>query len=74
MRHHLHDRGIGAQVYYPQPIHQQPVYLKMGYEDYLPISEQLSREVLSLPVHPSLGEDDLERIVCAVNEFFGDSE
>ena len=71
---HLRQRGIGAQVYYPMPIHHQPVYRKLGYEASLPMAEQLSKEVLSLPVHPSLTQDELERIVESVNGFFGVSE
>ncbi len=55
---YLRDRGIGCEVYYPTPIHQQPLYRDLGYRDHLPFTEQAAREVLSLPVHPSL--DDLE--------------
>lgn len=71
---HLRDQGIGAQVYYPTPIHQQPVYRKLGYEDDLPVAQRLASEVLSLPVYPSLTAEELERIVQSVNGFFGVSE
>jgi len=71
---HLRERGIGTRIYYPTPIHQQPVYRKLGYEDDLPIAQRLAAEVLSLPVHPSLTADELERIVESVNRFFGVSE
>jgi dTDP-4-amino-4,6-dideoxygalactose transaminase len=65
---HLERAGIQTAVYYPIPIHQQPLYQDMGYRESLPVAERLSREVLSLPVHPALTPDDLERIVAAVNE------
>ncbi|MEK6967642.1 MAG: DegT/DnrJ/EryC1/StrS family aminotransferase [Nanoarchaeota archaeon] len=58
----LTKNGIGCGIYYPKPIHKQDLYIKLGYRDSLPISEKLSQEVLSLPVHPRLTEEDIERI------------
>jgi dTDP-4-amino-4,6-dideoxygalactose transaminase len=66
---HLQENGVGHGVYYPVPIHKQTVYCDMGYDDYLPVTEQTALEVLSLPVHPSLTDADLETIVSAVNSF-----
>jgi perosamine synthetase len=63
----LNERGIGARVYYPLPVHQQPLYLKLGFEESLPEAEQASREVLSLPVHPSLSAEELDKIVSEVS-------
>lgn len=63
----LHEAGIQAQIYYPVPVHCQPPYRKLGYADSLPFAERLSREVLSLPVHPAVTEQDLGRIVSTVN-------
>jgi dTDP-4-amino-4,6-dideoxygalactose transaminase len=51
-------------VYYPVPNHRLPSFNRT--ED-LPNTETAAKEVLSLPVHPSLSQDDLERIVAAVN-------
>jgi dTDP-4-amino-4,6-dideoxygalactose transaminase len=69
LRKALTERGIGTGVYYPIPVHRQPVYMTRGYGDLsLPVSERLAGEVLSLPVHPALSEDDLARIVRTVNE------
>ena len=62
----MREKGVGVGVHYPTPIHQQPYYQKLGYSDSLPQSEAASREVLSLPVHPSLSQDDLDQIVEAV--------
>jgi len=58
--------GIGTGIHYPLPIHKQPLYRDLGYDDRLPKSEQASREVLSLPVHPGLTQRELDRIVAAV--------
>lgn len=56
--------AIGSGVYYPIPNHRLPSF---GLTLDLPETELAAREVLSLPVHPSLSEGDLERIVSAVN-------
>ena len=66
---YLHDHGVGAVVYYPMPIHRQPVYRRLGYRDDLPVAERLSTEVLSLPVHPSLTEGELDTIATATRGF-----
>lgn len=67
---HLQEKGIGCGVYYPVPIHQQTFYMKdLGYHQTLPEAERAAQEVLSLPVHPALSDDDLETIVNAVNEY-----
>jgi perosamine synthetase len=63
----LRDAGVGVGVYYPVPIHQQPVYRDLGYVDCLPNAEKACREVLSLPVHPALTQADLEYIVDIVS-------
>jgi dTDP-4-amino-4,6-dideoxygalactose transaminase len=63
----LAECGVGSGVHYPIPLHQQPLYRQLGYVDSLPVAEQASREVLSLPVHPALDRDDLDRIVAAVS-------
>jgi dTDP-4-amino-4,6-dideoxygalactose transaminase len=58
------EHGIGTGVYYPTPVHALPSF---GLEMDLPATEQASREVVSLPVHPSLDGSELDRIVTAVN-------
>ena len=63
----LRDKGIGVGVHYPIPIHKQPLYQELGYDDSLPNSEIASQEVLSLPVHPSLSRANLDSIVEAVS-------
>jgi perosamine synthetase len=60
----LTARGIGNGVYYPTPIHRLPSF---GLDLDLPVTERAATQVLSLPVHPSLSQDDLERIVQTVN-------
>jgi len=64
---HLKQRGIATGIYYPVPVHKQVAYQRLGYADHLPVAEKVSREVLSLPVHPALTRQDLDRIVEGVN-------
>jgi len=67
VRRQLEAAGVGSEVYYPVPIHEQEVYQKLGYTDlHFPVSEAAARQVLSLPVHPALTQADLETIVAAV--------
>jgi len=70
LRTHLQEKEVGSEVYYPVPVHQQSFYVSdLGYHVSLPESERAAMEVLSLPIHPSLTQADLETIVAAVNEF-----
>lgn len=64
----LQKKGIGVGIYYPLPVHKQPLYQKLGYRDRLPQAEMASQEVVSLPVHPGLSELDLARIVGGVKD------
>ncbi len=66
----LADAGVGTGVYYPVPVHRLPAYgLDLG----LPATESAAAQVISLPVHPALSQDDLETIVSAVNRVAGGS-
>jgi dTDP-4-amino-4,6-dideoxygalactose transaminase len=64
----LAEAGVGTAVHYPVPIHRQPLYAQLGYQDVLPVAERASREVLSLPVHPALTSDQLASIVALVSD------
>jgi perosamine synthetase len=63
----LKKNEIGFGIYYPQPLHSYKHLKKYAHTD-LKISESLGFEVASLPVHPSLSSQDLEKIVKVVNE------
>jgi dTDP-4-amino-4,6-dideoxygalactose transaminase len=59
----LAEQGIQSMVYYPLPLHLQPVYASLGYEvGQLPIAEQAALEVLSLPMFPELTVAEQERV------------
>ncbi len=63
----LRQKGIPTQIYYPLPMHLQPAYAHHGDGmGSLPVSEQLSREVLALPMHPYLDEAATDTICGAL--------
>jgi perosamine synthetase len=64
----LGESGVGAGVYYPIPTHQLPSF---GLTLDLPETTKAASEVISLPVHPKLSQDDLARVVVAVNAVAG---
>lgn len=66
---HLKNHEIGFGIYYPQPLHSYKHLKQYGHAD-LKTSETLSTEVLSLPVHPALSQDDLKKITEVVNGAF----
>lgn len=71
LRAFLQERGIPAMVYYPKPLHLQPAYQDPAYpEGSFPHAERLAKEVLSLPMHPFLSEDQVAFIGETVRSFF----
>lgn len=59
----LTEASIGTAVFYPLPLNRQKVYQDLGYKPNTPIADEISGQVLSLPVHPGLKKADLDFIV-----------
>jgi dTDP-4-amino-4,6-dideoxygalactose transaminase len=69
VKQHLAERGIASVVYYPVPLHLQPLYADAGLKPgALPQSERAANEVLSLPIYPGLTEAQIARVAQAVIE------
>jgi len=67
---HLLDKGIGNAVYYPVPLHMQKAYQDPRYQEGdFPVTEKLSEQVLSLPMHTEFTEEQLQYVCDAVLEF-----
>ena len=67
----LAERGVGTLIYYPVPIHKQAylqAFVPGAADTDLPVTNRLSDEVLAIPVHPKLSQDDLATIVQAVRD------
>ena len=59
----LKERGITVGVNYPYPIHRMPAYKNLGYDEGdLPVSEQLAKEIFSLPLYPTMPDQDLNKV------------
>lgn len=67
---YLKSKDIGSAVFYPKPLHLHPHFMKLGYKkgDF-PVSERMSEQVLSLPVHPSLSSDDINYIIHTIESY-----
>lgn len=61
------EHGVGSGVYYPIPNHRLESLRRFAPDLHLPETEVAAQQVVSLPVHPSLTQEDLDRIVSAVN-------
>lgn len=70
LKKYLDARGIPNMVYYPVPLHQQKAFENYKTEQDYPVTQKLCNEVLSLPMHTELTEEQLELISSSVNAFF----
>ncbi|HUX96878.1 MAG TPA: DegT/DnrJ/EryC1/StrS family aminotransferase [Bacteroidales bacterium] len=71
LKKYLESAGIPAMVYYPGPLHMQEAYRNLGYsEKDFPVTQALCKEVLSLPMHPDMEQDQLGYIKSSILKFF----
>ena len=68
LRDYLGSWGIGTEIHYPIPPHRQPAYAQFAPQSF-PISEQLHREVLRLPLNTALTDNEIEYINDKINQF-----
>ncbi|KZX13689.1 DegT/DnrJ/EryC1/StrS family aminotransferase [Methanobrevibacter filiformis] len=64
----LNDNGVGTGIHYPIPIYKQELYQNLGYTDRLLESERAANTVISLPIHPSVTKDNLNKIINVLKE------
>ncbi|MDJ0735315.1 MAG: DegT/DnrJ/EryC1/StrS family aminotransferase [Nostocaceae cyanobacterium] len=69
LRTQLQERGVNTMIYYPHPLHLQPVYESLGYASgQLPISEEVCSQVLSLPMFPELSQQQQDQVIYSLKE------
>jgi UDP-2-acetamido-2-deoxy-ribo-hexuluronate aminotransferase len=67
----LESKKVPSMVYYPGPLHLQEAYLYLGYtENDFPVTSSLCREVLSLPMHPDMQQEQIDYIITSVLSYF----
>jgi perosamine synthetase len=67
---HLAEKGIMSKVYF-DPVHHSQFYKNLGYEIDLPITEKISKSVVTLPMFPTLKKEEMDYIVEEINKFYG---
>lgn len=71
LKTHLQQHGIGCEVYYPVPLHQQQCFQHCGFPvGSLPETERAAREILHLPIYPELRQDEQARVVETIGRFY----
>jgi dTDP-4-amino-4,6-dideoxygalactose transaminase len=71
LKTYLEENGVGTDIYYPLPLHQQVCFRDLGYrEGDFPESEKAAREVLALPVHSALADEDVDYVCRQIRAFY----
>ena len=75
LKDYLTEQGIGTAIHYPIPIHFQEAAKALGYQPgSLPVTERQSQRILSLPVYPELGEDNIRYVAETIKKFYQKKE
>ncbi|OGZ17792.1 MAG: hypothetical protein A2V72_01945 [Candidatus Nealsonbacteria bacterium RBG_13_37_56] len=69
LKNYLDKNGIPSMIYYPLPLHRQPVFKDMNYSDY-PEADQASKQVLSLPIYPELEQEEQDDVIKKIKSFY----
>jgi dTDP-4-amino-4,6-dideoxygalactose transaminase len=70
LRARLAEQGVGTEIYYPCPLHLQPALASLGFkEGDFPVSEQLSKETLALPIFAEATEEELRAVAEFIMAF-----
>jgi dTDP-4-amino-4,6-dideoxygalactose transaminase len=71
LKAYLQENGVGSEIYYPLSLHQQACFRDLGYrEGDFPESEKAAREVLALPVHSALADQDVDYVCQQIRAFY----
>lgn len=72
VRQALLNEGIGCGIYYPTPLHLNPLFANLGYSrGSFPVAERVASQILALPIHPLLSNEEIERVANAIRSTVG---
>ena len=69
LKKHLTDRGIGTEIYYPVPMHEQECFAYCNAKNSCPAATRLAQEVISIPIYPELKPEQRAEVVAAIAAF-----
>jgi dTDP-4-amino-4,6-dideoxygalactose transaminase len=69
LRKHLADGGIGAEIYYPVPMHEQECFAYCKAKESCPTASRLAQEVISIPIYPELASAQRDEVAGALSQF-----
>lgn len=70
LKKYLDEQGVPSMIYYPVPLHEQNAFSKYKSIQEFPVTQELSKSVISLPMHTELDQEQLDYIVSTIKEFF----
>jgi dTDP-4-amino-4,6-dideoxygalactose transaminase len=71
LRKYLAEKGIGTGLHYPVPLHLQKAYAYMGYKaGAFPVSENLAKRLLSLPMFPELTKEEIKYVCDSIKQYY----
>jgi len=68
----LKEKGVGALIHYPVPVHLQPAYRHLKGSEKLSETEKAANEIISLPIYPELSESDIQTTIGTIKKFRGE--
>jgi dTDP-4-amino-4,6-dideoxygalactose transaminase len=72
LRAYLADKGVTTLIHYPTAVHLQKVYSRLGYKaGSFPVAEKAIFEIITLPMYPSLQEEEVRYVAGVIKEFYG---
>ena len=70
LKDYLHNNDVNTTIQYPVPVHQQKYFQNLCDEKSLPVTEQVAKNILSLPMYPELGEKAIHKVSNILKDYF----
>ena len=70
LNEYLQKNGVNTTIQYPVPVHKQNYFQKMCSEKSLPVTEEVAKNILSLPMYPEFGEKEINKVSNILKDYF----